>query len=127
MSSFINTGYARKNNNIIEDASVVVNLADAGTLIMTKTVDKPDQFYVSGDTIVFTITIKLPADSPSKLFGITFEDQIAPEVQLPAVAPFGVTTTKGNIVPVVGNLVKITGINLNPGETVTITITGKIV
>lgn len=127
MSSFINTGFAKKNNNIIEDASVTVNVADAATLEMTKTVDKPGQFYFKGDTIVFTITITLPAAAPDKLFGITFEDQIPPEVQLPNVSPFGVTTTKGNIVPVVGNFVKITGIDLNPGETATITITGTII
>lgn len=127
MSSFINTGFAKKNNNIIEDASVTVNVADQNTLEMTKTVDKPGQFYFKGDTIVFTIKITLPASAPNKLFGITFEDQIPPEVQLPNVSPFGVTTTQGTIVPVVGNFVKITGIDLNPGDTCTITITGTII
>jgi len=127
MSSFINTGFAKKNNNKIEDASVTVNVADQNTLEMTKTVDKPGQFYFKGDTIVFTIKITLPATAPDKLFGITFEDQIPPEVQLPNISPFGVTTTQGNIVPVVGNFVKITGIDLNPGNTCTITITGTII
>ena len=126
MSSFVNTGYAKKNNNIIEDASVTVNVANADTLIMTKTVDKPNEFYFQGDTIVFTITISLPASAGSKLNGITCEDQIPSQVILPTTAPYGVTTTEGNIVPVAGNQVKITGINLDPGETVTITITGTI-
>jgi hypothetical protein len=126
MSSFVNTGYAKKNNNIIEDTSVTVNVADADTLIMSKTVDKPDQFYFQGDSIVFTITISLPASAESKMYGITFEDQIPPQVTLPTTSPYGVTTTEGNIVPVTDNLVKITGIDLDPGETVTITITGTI-
>ena len=127
MSSFINTGYAKKNNSIIEDASVTVNVADQDTLEMTKAVDKPGQFYFLGDNIVFTINITLPAAAPDKLFGITMEDQIPIEVQLPNVAPYGVTTTHGSIVRVVNNFVKITGIDLNPGETCTITIKGIII
>ena len=126
MSSFVNTGYAKKNNNIVQEASVVVYEAEADTLVMTKTIDKPGYIYVSGDTIVFTINITLPASSPAKLYGITFEDQIPPQVILPAVSPWGVTTTEGTIVPVVANSVKVTGINLDIGETCTITVTGTI-
>ncbi|MGE5629226.1 MAG: hypothetical protein ACM3X7_14155 [Solirubrobacterales bacterium] len=126
MSSFVNTGFAKKNDFIMQQASVVVYSAEPDTLEMTKTVDKPGHIYVTGDTIVFTINITLPATSPAKLSGITFEDQVPPQVILPSAPPYGVSTTKGIIVPVISNLVKITAIDLDVGETCTITIAGTI-
>lgn len=121
MSSFIVTGYAKKNDSILGESSTEVDIADAGTLTMTKTVDKPGEFYIKGDTIVFTIEISVPASSPAKLYGIRFEDQIPPQVSIT-----GITTTKGLIEPVVSNKVKVTAINLEIGETCTVVITGKI-
>lgn len=125
MSSFINTGIAKKGNITVKD-SVIVYVADNDSLIIKKTVDKPGEYYAKGDTIKFIITITLPSGAPAKIYGITFEDQVPLEVLLPTTAPYGVTYDYGNLVPVSGNLVKITGIDLDPGDICTITIEGTI-
>lgn len=134
MSSFDNTGYAKKNNNIIDQANVTVHVIDAATLEISKVVDKPGEYYSQGDSITFTITISLPSNAPAKLYGITFEDEVPIEVLLPITTPFGVSITgtggaSGTIVSPTAagdNSVKITGIDLDPGDSVTITIAGTI-
>lgn len=118
---------------IKESSKAYFYIVDSSTLTVTKRADKEDpvtgeyEYYVKGDTIIFYITIT--NSDEAKLKDFIFEDQIDSVVELSTTGPdYGITesTGTGTIVAPSGNLVKITGIDLDKGATCDITITGTI-
>ena len=95
----------------------------ANALTLTKTVDKPDQAYLPGDTIIFTITLTNTSDAA--INDLLFRDTIPNGVIPQTGTNFLVTTTNG-VITSFTNPITINNINLNPLSTAKITITGKI-
>jgi uncharacterized repeat protein (TIGR01451 family) len=113
-----------KNNEVgeLKKAEVNYSLFSEGVLQMTKSVDRPEEYYVEGDPINFTITIKNVGDKTITDFKL--KDEVEEYIQ-----PFGdnfkVTASKGQIVSY-ANPVTVEGITLQPKESMTVRITGKI-
>ena len=107
----------------LKSASTDFEVFNEDTLEMSKVTDRIDSYYFSGDFITFTITIKNTGSK--KTVNLVFRDTIDPVVTPESGTEFTVTTTIGTIVSRTSNIV-ITHITLNPNETCTITITGKI-
>lgn len=106
----------------LKKAEVNYSLFSEGVLQMTKSVDKPEEYYVEGDPINFSITIKNVGDKTITDFKL--KDEIEEYIQ-----PFGdnfkVTASKGQIKSY-ANPIVIEGITLQPKESMTVKITGKI-
>lgn len=112
---------------------------DQSVLTMTKIVDKPDDYYVSGQNIKFTITI---TNTGSKKVNMKFEDVISTQVKSITStivsskidgADVG-TVTVGTYNPATGTSVTIIGntppdnlVQLDAGKVWVIEITGTIV
>ena len=109
--------------SLVDEASAVFNVLADGVIVMTKTVDKPGEYYAPGDNITFTITIENTGTLP--VTGLFFTDTIDPAVVPVTGTDYTVTTTAGTVVSLTGP-VTISGIDIAAGATVTITITGKI-
>ena len=109
---------------LVDNAVATFNVADASTITMTKTVDRPGETYFSGDNITFTITIT--NNGTSLVTGLVFRDIINAVVEPITGTDFTVTTTSG-VVTSSASPVVVSNIDIAAGVTVTITITGKIV
>lgn len=129
MISVPNMGKAKKNDNTFITDTTEFNYGESKDWTIDKYVEgDPDntKIYFPGDSITFTI--KITNNATKKIYGVTFEDQVPAQISLPTSSPYGVTTTEGTIVaPSPVNFIKVTGIDLDGGETCTITITGIIV
>ena len=126
MDTITNTGELYTDSSastLFDSASVTFNVANASILTMTKTVDRPNEFYLPGDSITFTITITNTGDSA--INGLLFRDTIDPAVAPVNGNDFTVTTTAGTITSD-DSTVEISDIDIGPGGTVVITITGRI-
>ena len=88
----------------------------------SKTIDRPNDYYVEGDEITFTIKLKNVGEK--RIVNFTLKDELE-ELVLPFEEGYKVRTTHGQVQsydkPVVIN-----NITLKPGEEAMITITGVI-
>lgn len=107
----------------VSSAPVSFQAANELGIIITKTIDKPDEIYYQGETIIFTITMELAKDVTGTINQITLTDE------MPAVVKFTQGNvqlsdgTKGNI-SVSGQTLTISGLVLNkahPKDIITIT------
>lgn len=109
-------------------SSVPVSFQAANELgiIITKKIDRSEEVYFQGETIIFTITMTREAGITGAINQITLIDEV------PAVVKFTkdnvqlIGGTSGNI-SVSGQTLTITGLVLNNGNpTITVIITGTI-
>lgn len=108
---------------LLEEASVTFNVLENGTITMTKVVDRPGEYYTSGDRITFTITIQNNGTLPvNDLF---FTDTIDAAVEPINGSEFLVNTTAGTVTSLTSPIT-VSNIDIGPGGTVVITITGQI-
>ena len=116
---------------VLKSPDAVKVLKEAGTeffvfssdiIEFRKTIDRPNDYYVEGDEITFTIKLKNVGDK--RIVNFTLKDDLE-ELVLPFEEGYKVQTTHGQIAsydkPVVIN-----NITLKPQEEATITITGVI-
>ena len=109
---------------LVDSATTTFDIADENTITMTKTVDRPNETYFSGDNITFTITITNNGDST--VTGLVFRDVINENVEPINGSDFTVTATSGTVTSS-ASPVTVSDINITAGSTVVITITGRIV
>ena len=109
--------------SLVSSAAATFNVLADNTITMTKTVDRPGEYYASGDNITFTITITNTGTLPvNDLF---FTDTID-SIVLPVTGnEYTVTATGGTITSLI-NPVTVSDIDIGAGGTVVITITGII-
>ena len=88
----------------------------------SKSVDRPDDYYVEGDEITFTIKLKNIGEK--SIINFTLKDELE-EFILPFEEGFRVSTTVGQITSY-DNPVTVNYISLKPEEEATIVITGII-
>ena len=109
--------------NEIASASVNFDVFSSQAIEMTKSVDRESGFYLSGDPIVFTITIT--NQSANAITGLFFRDQIDASVIPQTGVNYDVTTTSGTITSY-DNPVTVSDISIPANGTVTITISGVV-
>lgn len=113
-----------KNNEdkSLQKAEVKFSVFSEDVLEIKKTVDKPDEYYIEGDLISFTISIKNNGDKLVNNFKL--KDELEEYVK-----PFGdnykVVSSKGQITSY-QNPIIVEGITLAPKEMMTVKITGII-
>ena len=108
---------------LVSEANTTFNVLADGTITMTKTVDRPGEYYVPGDTITFTITITNNGTLPvNDLFFTDTLDEVVDPING---NEYTVTSTAGTITSRL-NPVTVSDIEIGAGETVVITITGRI-
>ena len=108
---------------IVAQANATFNVLADGTITMTKTVDRPGEYYVPGDTITFTITITNNGTLP--VSGLFFTDTIDPAIVPVTGTEYTVTTTTGTITSLLSP-VTVSNIDIDAAGTAVITITGRI-
>lgn len=108
---------------LLTSASTTFLVADDNTLTMTKTADKENEYYFSGDQITFTITIS--NNGTVAINDLTFSDTLDEVIVPVSGTEYTVTTTSGTIASS-ANPITINNIDIPAGETVTIIIVGKI-
>lgn len=91
-------------------------------LELTKTVDKPDEYYVEGDEITFTIKIKNNGDK--KITNFILRDQVE-EFIVPFDGGYKVLSNIGHVQSYFNPIV-VENITLNPCEEMFVKITGKV-
>lgn len=111
-------------NTILQTASTSFEIANNNAITMSKTINKPGELYFVNDLIVFTITIT--NNTNSNIIGLFFRDVIDSVIGPISGDNYSVNTTSG-IITNSTNPISISGIDINPNEVVTITITGRIV
>ena len=87
-----------------------------------KTICRPDDYYVEGDEITFTIKLKNVGDK--RIVNFTLKDELE-EFVLPFEAGYVVSTTTGQIASY-NKPVMINNITLKPDEEAVIAVTGLI-
>ena len=107
---------------VLKDVAVDFSIFSAETIELIKVVDRPNDYYVEGDEITFTINLKNIGDK--RIVNFTLKDDLE-EFVLPIEEGYKVSTTHGQIAsyqkPVVIN-----NITLKPNEEATIVIKGVI-
>lgn len=106
----------------LKKAEANFSVYSEGVLEMKKIVDKPEEYYVTGDTISFDIVLKNVGDKTITDFKLkdSLEDFV-----LPLNESFSVTSSKGQITSYSKPII-IEGITLAPKETLTVKIKGII-
>ena len=109
--------------SLVSSAAATFNVLADNTITMTKTVDRPGEYYASGDNITFTITITNTGTLPvNDLF---FTDTID-SIVLPVTGNEYTVTATGGTITSLTNPVTVSDIDIGAGGTVVITITGII-
>lgn len=119
----INEAYLYMGKKQIATAKTNFTICDCPSIEMTKTVDRKDECYFSGDIITFTIKIKNTGNT--NLSGLYFKDTLDSIIVPTTGTDYTVTTTSG-VITQKDNPIVITSIQIAPNETVTITISGKV-
>ncbi len=107
----------------LKTSEVDYSIFTSNVLEMTKTVDKPDDYYMEGDDITFNITLKNNGNKIIRNFVI--KDELESTILPIDNNEYMVTTTHG-IITQENNVVIISEITLSPGEDAMITISGVI-
>ena len=107
---------------VLKEASTEFCIYSGSVVDFTKTIDRPNDYYIEGDEITFTIKLKNIGEK--RIVNFTVKDELE-EFILPFETGFKVNATSGQIAsyekPVIIN-----NITLNPKEEATIVITGVI-
>lgn len=123
----INTGYVYhgKSSEVpLNHATTTFTVDDGSGIIMNKTVNKANEVYFPGDEIIFTITLLNNTDKIME--NLKFEDTIDASI-IPITGQDFIVTASAGTITKKNNPIIVTGILINPKQTVTITITGKVV
>jgi uncharacterized repeat protein (TIGR01451 family) len=107
---------------VLKDVSVDFSIFSAETIELTKVVDRPNDYYVEGDEITFTINLKNVGDK--RIVNFTLKDELE-EFVLPIEDGYRVSSTHGQIASYVKPVV-INNITLKPGEVAQVVIKGII-
>ena len=113
-----------KNNKSVralKDASVEFCVFSGDAVEFVKEIDRPDDYYVEGDEITFTIRLKNVGDK--QLVDFSMQDEV--DDLLPFENGFKVCSTVGQIVSY-DKPIKINNITLKPQEEAIIKITGLV-
>lgn len=106
----------------LKEASTDFCIFSGDVVDFSKTICRPDDYYVEGDEITFTIKLKNVGDK--RIVNFTLKDELE-EFVLPFEAGFVVTTTTGQIGSY-NKPVMINNITLKPQEEAVVTIKGII-
>ena len=106
----------------LKEASTDFCIFSSDVVDFSKTICRPDDYYVEGDEITFTIKLKNVGDK--RIVNFTLKDELE-EFVLPFEAGFVVTTTTGQIGSY-NKPVMINNITLKPQEEAVVTIKGII-
>lgn len=109
-------------DKVLKQVSADFCIFNGDVVDFNKTICRPDDYYVEGDAITFTIKLKNIGDK--RIVNFTLKDELE-EFVLPYEAGFVVTTTTGQIGSY-NKPVMINNITLKPQEEAVITITGII-
>lgn len=124
MNNVINKVGLSKNSNVgtLTSAETNFSLFGDNVLEFNKTVDRPDEYYVEGDLIHFTITMKNIGDKRIRDF--VLKDEMEACVK-PFDGSYKVTTSLGEVRSY-SNPVIVDKITLEPNQEVKVVITGTI-
>lgn len=124
MNNVINKVGLSKNSNAgtLTSAETNFSLFGDNVLEFNKTVDRPDEYYVEGDLIHFTITMKNIGDKRIRDF--VLKDEMEACVK-PCDGAYKVTTSLGEVRSY-SNPVIVDKITLEPNQEVKVVITGTI-
>ena len=113
-----------KNSNVgaVHTTETNFSLFSANVLEFTKTVDRPDEYYVEGDLIHFTINLKNVGDK--RITNFVLKDELE-ECVKPFNGSYRVNTSLGEVKSY-ANPIIVEKITLEPGQEMNITITGAI-
>ena len=114
--------FKNSDTSSLKNAEAKFSVFSEGVLELKKVVDKPDEYYVEGDTISFDIVLKNVGDKTITNFKL--QDDLEDFV-MPFGDNFKVTASKGQIVSYARPII-IEGITLAPKETLIVKITGVI-
>ena len=106
----------------LKEASVEFCVYSGDVVSFTKEIDRPNDYYVEGDEITFTIKLKNIGDK--RVVNFTLRDDLE-EFILPFEEGFKVHTSTGQIASY-QNPVMINNITLKPNEEALVMITGVI-
>ena len=107
---------------VLKEATADFCVFSSDVVEFTKAIDRPNDYYVEGDEITFTINLKNIGDK--RIVDFTLKDELE-ELVLPFEAGYKVSTTTGQIASY-AKPVTINNITLKPLETAVVTITGVI-
>ena len=107
---------------VLKEASVDFCVFNGDVVEFKKAIDRPNDYYVEGDEITFTINLKNVGDK--RIVNFTLRDELE-EFVLPFESGFKVNATTGQIASY-DKPVMINNITLKPNEVATVTITGVI-
>lgn len=124
MNNVINKVELFKNVNVGSLTKTETNFSLFGENVLefNKTVDRPDDYYVEGDLIHFTIKMKNVGDKTLRNF--ILKDELESCVK-PFDGSYKVTTSLGEVKSY-SNPVVVDKITLEPNQEATITITGLV-
>lgn len=107
---------------VLKEASTEFCIFSKDVVEFNKTIDRPNDYYVEGDEITFTIKLKNIGDK--RIINFTLRDELE-EFVLPFETGFKVKAEIGQIASY-DKPVMINNITLKPQEEATVTITGII-
>lgn len=107
---------------VLKDVGVDFSIFSAEVIDLTKTVDRPNDYYVEGDEITFFINLKNIGDK--RIVNFTLKDELE-EFVLPIEDGYRVSTTHGQIASYLKPIV-INNISLKPGEEAKVVIKGIV-
>ena len=124
MNNIINKVELSKHSNVGTLSSTETNfsLYKDNVIEFNKTVDRPNDYYVEGDLIRFTIKMKNIGDK--RIVNFTLKDALE-ECVKPFDGSYKVTTSLGEVKSY-GNPVVIDKITLEPNQDMTVVITGTV-
>ena len=124
MNNIINKAGLFKNNNVgsISSAETSFSLYGDNVIEFKKFVDRPNDYYVEGDTIHFTINMKNVGDK--RIVNFVLKDELEACVK-PFEGSYKVLTSLGEVRSY-GNPVIVDKITLEPDQEMTVVITGTI-
>ena len=107
---------------VLKEATADFCIFSSDVVEFIKEIDRPNDYYVEGDEITFTIKLKNVGDK--RIVNFTLSDELE-EFVLPFEAGYEVSTSTGQIASY-AKPVKINNITLKPQEEAVVTITGVI-
>lgn len=124
MNNVINKVGLFKNNNVgtLTSTETSFSLYGDNVLEFNKTVDRPNDYYVEGDLIHFTIHMKNIGDK--RIVNFSLKDELESCVK-PFDGSYKVTTSLGEVRSYT-NPVVVDKITLEPNQEMTVVITGTI-
>lgn len=108
---------------VLKSSDALYSIFTSDVLELTKTVDRPDDYYMEGDDITFNISIKNNGDKIVRNFVI--KDEMEKTLLTVENNEYMVTATHG-VIAQEDNIVIISELTLLPGEEALISISGLI-